>query len=676
VLKRSSLKKYTIGYNVKLIKSKVYRSSKSWYLLNRLDSASSNVPRLRSKRLNLFDYATFLNKALLVYQNKITNLKINNLNGKHVISLYAKFKAPSLGKIINSLRNQDASTHTYLKLTQLSSLEFLKSGSYLFAKNLIPEATLSRNVVKFWRLNKLLIKSKLKLKRVIRLKKNVDKRTLRAKLTKVRWKLSAMRHRFIKSNYSKNLAYLKKAIRLLIRGSQLGRIKLLGRGSYRKLKFNALKTPFTKGSEFVTVYNKKIRELKLNNHLLGKLGIPKLNHIELEVRAIKGEVIGLKNLPLVSKKKKIIKKKNKRTNVPKKVHCIRYNHLLTPVSNKRKLLGKLRSRLDLGYKVFYLKKLNILSRPKDKKTQYSLSNVGTNVITVDVLRNTALFAPITLCSMLVKKLKGNLPKYNDGLFGSNNLLNENKSRLTFSYFSTKLAYLLLTKTIYNPTINQLNSAELPIQTIPNLFNDPMLTECFNSTKTNLQDSIDQTYTIAKFLTKAKRRGNIVKVRYIKASYSSIHLVWDIVSSSVNYPNLTVVNLDLFKLTSISRNVVKWVSSRMVKEMYYEFNNITPTFFIDEVIHLIITAIRFRDASLLMDWVVSFLNKIQIKKHKKVIFFIKKLIKRMRKRKYLAKLGCLGFLFDIRGKVGVTGSKKKRHYSVNYGSYSATNKELR
>lgn len=62
----------------------------------------------------------------------------------------------------------------------------------------------------------------------------------------------------------------------------------------------------------------------------------------------------------------------------------------------------------------------------------------------------------------------------------------------------------------------------------------------------------------------------------------------------------MVNLDLFKLTSISRNVVKRVSSVMVKEMYYEFNNITPTFFIDEVIHLIITAIRFKDASILMD----------------------------------------------------------------------------
>lgn len=49
---------------------------------------------------------------------------------------------------------------------------------------------------------------------------------------------------------------------------------------------------------------------------------------------------------------------------------------------------------------------------------------------------------------------------------------------------------------------------------------------------------------------------------------------------------------------------------------------------------------------------------------------------MSKGKHLIKLGCLGFFFDIRGKVGVTGSKKKRHYFVSYGSYSSTNKGLR
>lgn len=279
--------------------------------MNRLGGASSNVPHLRSKRLNLFNYATFLNKALLVYQNKITNSKISNCNDKHTISLYTKLKAASLGKTVNSLRNQDSTNYAYLKLTQLSLLEFLKSGSYLCSKNLRPEATLSRNTVKFWRLNKLLIKSKLKLKRVRVSKKNIDKKTLRAKLAKGRRKLLAMRHRSIKSSYSKKLACLKKAIKLLIRSSQLGRIKPLVRASYRKSKLNILKTPLTESNELVTVYNKKIKELKLNNYLLGELGIPKLKRIELEVRSIKGEVIGLENLPFISKKKKTIKKVNK-----------------------------------------------------------------------------------------------------------------------------------------------------------------------------------------------------------------------------------------------------------------------------------------------------------------------------------------------------------------------------
>lgn len=349
----------------------------------------------------------------------------------------------------------------------------------------------------------------------------------------------------------------------------------------------------------MAVYNKKIKELKLSNYLLNKLGIPKLNRIELEVRPIKSEVISLYNQPLIFKKKTTAKKVKKQTNVLKKIRYFRHNHLLTPVNNKRKLLGKLRSRLDLGYKVFYLKKLNLLSRIKDKKAHYNLSSVYAST-TINTLKGTAFLTAIAPCSILAEKLKGTAPKRSIILGGNSGLSNKNKDRPTFSYFSTKLAYLMLTKIIRNPTINQLNSVESPTQVVPDLLNSPVLTERLNNFESNLQDSADQTHAITKLLTKAKRRVSTVKVRYVKASYSSIHLVWDIISSSINYPNLTIINLDLFKLTSISRNVVKWVSDRMVKEMYYEFNNITPTFFIDEVIHLIITAIRFRDASLLMD----------------------------------------------------------------------------
>ena len=36
----------------------------------------------------------------------------------------------------------------------------------------------------------------------------------------------------------------------------------------------------------------------------------------------------------------------------------------------------------------------------------------------------------------------------------------------------------------------------------------------------------------------------------------------------------------------------------------------------------------------------------------------------------------GFFFDIRGKVGVTGDAKKRHFAINWGQTSFTHKNLR
>jgi hypothetical protein len=39
-------------------------------------------------------------------------------------------------------------------------------------------------------------------------------------------------------------------------------------------------------------------------------------------------------------------------------------------------------------------------------------------------------------------------------------------------------------------------------------------------------------------------------------------------------------------------------------------------------------------------------------------------------------GIRGFVFDIRGKVGVTGDAKKRHTKISWGQTSFTNKNLK
>jgi ribosomal protein S3 len=67
-----------------------------------------------------------------------------------------------------------------------------------------------------------------------------------------------------------------------------------------------------------------------------------------------------------------------------------------------------------------------------------------------------------------------------------------------------------------------------------------------------------------------------------------------------------------------------------------------------------------------------MERIAYKNHKKFLSTLKFII-----RKYSHTLiynnNVKGFFFDIRGKVGVAGNAKKRHFSFNEGQYSKTTK---
>jgi len=68
-----------------------------------------------------------------------------------------------------------------------------------------------------------------------------------------------------------------------------------------------------------------------------------------------------------------------------------------------------------------------------------------------------------------------------------------------------------------------------------------------------------------------------------------------------------------------------------------------------------------------------MERIYFKNHKKFLYFLKILL-----TKYFLNLlyffNCEGFYFDIRGKIGVTGNAKKRHYSFSLGKFSFTTKK--
>lgn len=69
-----------------------------------------------------------------------------------------------------------------------------------------------------------------------------------------------------------------------------------------------------------------------------------------------------------------------------------------------------------------------------------------------------------------------------------------------------------------------------------------------------------------------------------------------------------------------------------------------------------------------------MRRIQYKKHKVLIYFLRKLfLKSLSTDKIKRFLKIRGFFFDIRGKVGVTGNAKKRHVAFSHGHTSFTSK---
>lgn len=99
------------------------------------------------------------------------------------------------------------------------------------------------------------------------------------------------------------------------------------------------------------------------------------------------------------------------------------------------------------------------------------------------------------------------------------------------------------------------------------------------------------------------------------------------------------------------------------------------FFFFEMLEIIWLSFSHKDLNYLIDWFIKTMNRIPFKQHKKLLSVFKFVI-----IKYFSvfsnKSDIRGFFFDIRGKVGVSGNAKKRHFSFYNGMYSKTTKNSR
>lgn len=335
------------------------------------------------------------------------------------------------------------------------------------------------------------------------------------------------------------------------------------------------------------------------------------------------------------------------TNLKKKSN----NHLISNYKNyfkikKNRFLKRITSignKYSKGYKIFLLSKFNL----------YSISKYENLTLNKKHWANTPkrLSKPeaLLLSNSYFNELFYN--KFNTKI----NIKPVRKLELTnFNKFSNKLSYLLLNNLITKPKSKTIATDKVFFNLKKLLIKQPRLV---NSSVTKLSDNLEP--KSSKYLSSILRSKKAkVKLNINTVVSTSIFFMWDLIALSITQSRLSVINLDLINFICKSKNIVRIIAKKMVRMLFFEFRNLTPTFFIREVIYLIIISIRYKDTTLFMNWLTMYMNKIGIKKHKKVIAFLRKLVRLLRKKNYFYRLGCLGFFFDIRGKVGVTGNKKE------------------
>lgn len=96
------------------------------------------------------------------------------------------------------------------------------------------------------------------------------------------------------------------------------------------------------------------------------------------------------------------------------------------------------------------------------------------------------------------------------------------------------------------------------------------------------------------------------------------------------------------------------------------------FFFFEMLEIMWLSFFFKDLNFLIDWFIKTMERIPFKRHKKLLSVFKFIIVNY-SDVLLFNNNVKGYFFDIRGKVGVSGNAKKRHFSFYSGKYSKTTK---
>jgi hypothetical protein len=121
----------------------------------------------------------------------------------------------------------------------------------------------------------------------------------------------------------------------------------------------------------------------------------------------------------------------------------------------------------------------------------------------------------------------------------------------------------------------------------------------------------------------------------------------------------------------NRLILKQISFRKFSTKYFKKNLKTTK----QILGVLYYSLLLKDATIFLNFFKKIFEQLNIKLHKKLLLGFRKLIKDFFKPIFLF-LGVSGVFFNVKGKIGVSGSAKKRRYFFYFGRHSITNRELK
>ncbi len=177
-------------------------------------------------------------------------------------------------------------------------------------------------------------------------------------------------------------------------------------------------------------------------------------------------------------------------------------------------------------------------------------------------------------------------------------------------------------------------------------------------------------------------NDFIKVKFLRFFKSSnfcqyTHFYQYFLVQSLEHLFNCKVYVKVFSLLKIVIKIKKNKFIRFLKHKYrYYSSKIGKGFFLDETLEVLWITFFFKDPEFFLSWLAKTMKRLYFKKHRLFIYFLRIVLRRHFCKKFFKNLGFKGFLFDIRGKVGVTGNSKKRHIQFNWGFTSFSKKSLR